>query len=346
MDWSLTPEQLEIQRSVAALCSDAHAASEDEAVIWRRFADAGWLGMHLPEAAGGLECGAVEVALLMQTLGLHGMPLPFVQRAIVFGGLLAAVTPDAQPLAATIAGEEIGVALIDPDLTVGDQVGKLSLVGSSVPLPGGHSAKHLLLLDNSQSAAWLVDVGADDVVREDVTLHGAGSAALFHWRDGGHVNAIELPGAECAQAWRDRIEPLAQLALAAFNLGAMEAALSASTAYSRERRQFGQRLADFQALQHLLADAGVDVELTGSLVFGAAMALDAGRDDARRLALSARVYADEAAKRVCKSAIQLHGAIATTDELEVGHHLSRVAVNANQLGTTQQLLRRLAVSAD
>ena len=94
--------------------------------------------------------------------------------------------------------------------------------------------------------------------------------------------------------------------------------------YTKQRVQFGQPLASFQALQHRMSNMLIQTELTRSLIYAACDAADSGRDDAARFARAAKVKATTVGRKVSQEAIQLHGGIATTDEYIVGHFFKRI----------------------
>ena len=341
MDWQLSAEQSEIRRSIDALCSEAAAANENDAAVWRRLAESGWLGLGLPETVGGLDCGAVETAVMLERLGYHGVTAPYIPSIVWFGGVLAAATGQHAVLQRLIAGELHGaVVAADAGLTWTEDKLVTRVTGRSAPVWGADSADHMLVHHSvNPSTVWLLPTAMQGISITPVRLHGGAGAAVVTFDDVQLSPDMRLSLPQAVEG--HSALTYARLAQAAYALGAMRAALEASVDYLCQRRQFGQRLADFQALQHELADAEIDTELVHSLVFGAAMTIDSAQSNAARMALQARVFADEAAKRVCKRAIQLHGAIATTDELAVGHHLSRVAVNATMLGTTAQIVDAL-----
>ena len=98
-----------------------------------------------------------------------------------------------------------------------------------------------------------------------------------------------------------------RLNIAACSLGGGAAALEAAKSYILERRQFGRRLADFQALQFKLADMATELEAARLMVRNAAQALDAGAPRATELCAMAKRFATDAGFKVANDALQLHG---------------------------------------
>ena len=98
-----------------------------------------------------------------------------------------------------------------------------------------------------------------------------------------------------------------RLNIAACSVGGARACLEAARAYMLERKQFGKRLAEFQALQFRLADMATELEAARLMVHGAALRLDAGAPDATVFCAMAKRFATDAGFRVANEALQLHG---------------------------------------
>jgi alkylation response protein AidB-like acyl-CoA dehydrogenase len=133
--------------------------------------------------------------------------------------------------------------------------------------------------------------------------------------DDARVGEVGAAGAAAARA-RAGFD----LAVAALALGCGQGALDAAVAYAKDRKQFGQPIASFQAIQWMLADARVELEAARLLVPRAAATEDAGGDAAGDAA-TARLYAAEAASRACSRALQVHGGYGYTKEFPVERHL-------------------------
>jgi butyryl-CoA dehydrogenase len=97
-----------------------------------------------------------------------------------------------------------------------------------------------------------------------------------------------------------------RVGIAAQAVGIAQAALDEAVKYAKERIQFGQRLADFQALQFTLADMAVDVEVAKTMLYRAAGMKDAGQKYTRESAI-AKLFASEMSHRVCHKSLQIHG---------------------------------------
>ena len=123
------------------------------------------------------------------------------------------------------------------------------------------------------------------------------------------------------------------LACAAQLLGAGRALLEASVRHARQRAQFGRPVGAFQAVKHRLADVAIGLEFAGPLLDAAAAALDAGSGDAARDVSAAKVACTDAARRAARAALQVHGAIGYTEELDLHLWLLKVRALAGAWGS-------------
>jgi alkylation response protein AidB-like acyl-CoA dehydrogenase len=159
---------------------------------------------------------------------------------------------------------------------------------------------------------------------------------LADTQDGGHFGTLTLDDAPAEPVGGDAAAALedATLATAAALLGVMERAFALTLEYLKTRQQFGRPIGSFQALQHRAVDLQIQIALTRASVTAAARTLDGTAGvDARRAAVSrAKARASAAAMVVTREAVQLHGAIGTTDEYDVGLFLRRAMVLANLYG--------------
>ena len=120
--------------------------------------------------------------------------------------------------------------------------------------------------------------------------------------------------------------------VAADLLGSAEAALDLTRQYASERVQFGRPIGTFQAVSHRLADTLVDVEIGRSLLYGACLAIEEGRENAAPLVSAAKASLSDAAVRAAETALQIHGGVGFSWEYDVHLHLRRSRCNAALLG--------------
>jgi len=308
------------------------------------FAEMGWTGLGLPEDAGGYGGGAADIAVIAEELGRGLVTEPFIGCVVAPGALLAACGATAD-LAALVAGETVfAVAHDEPEAR-----GKTQWVttrarrdGDGWVLDGlkcvvaGATAADVFLVSARTSGD---DGDADGISLFRVPATAAGVAVKpFRTIDNQQVGDVALDGARLeagaligaegqAFAALDAMTARSIMAACADAVGAMEQALWTTRDYLRTRRQFGAALADFQALQHRLADMFVELELARASLARGLGALDLADADERRALVSAsKARIGRAGFHVGAQGIQLHGGMGMTEECVIGHYFRRLKV--------------------
>lgn len=129
---------------------------------------------------------------------------------------------------------------------------------------------------------------------------------------------------------------------AAEAVGLLSKLVADTVDYAKQRKQFGQTIGSFQALQHRMVDMHVHVELTRSAAIFAALNLNAPAEERAMAASAAKVTFANACRFVGQNAVQLHGGMGMTDELPIGHYFKRATVLENEFGTAGWHLTRHA----
>lgn len=305
---------------------------------WTAMAEMGWMAMPFHEDQGGLGFGMQECAAVAEQFGRHLVIEPVMDSVVIAGSLLTfdGVNTPTDIIEQMASGEAlVVVANAEPDSApsfinthsrLQAVAGGYRLVGEKVFAAGGGSATHFIVTARlgDKFAYVLVDRHAEGlVVNHYQTYDGRSGANL--------ILDVLIPEEHLIASGETAILAFARararviLMASAETLGAMEAALEATVDYTKQRVQFGQPLASFQALQHRMADMLIQVELCRSLVEAACRAHDEGSDDEAQLILATKVKTATAGRAITQEAIQLHGGIATTDEYIVGHFFKRVA---------------------
>ncbi len=132
-----------------------------------------------------------------------------------------------------------------------------------------------------------------------------------------------------------------RVSIAALALGLGEGALAMAITYARERRQFGKPIADFQAIQWMLADSRTELDAARLLVWRAASLADQGTPYSREASM-AKLFASEAASRACNRAVQIHGGYGYTREFAVERHLRDAKLCEIGEGTSE--VQRLVIA--
>ncbi len=132
------------------------------------------------------------------------------------------------------------------------------------------------------------------------------------------------------------------IALAAEMLGSLQAAFERTLDYLKQRKQFGELIGSFQALQHRAAKMFCEIELSKSVVLKALQAIDEDAANISLMASLAKVQVAETFRLVSDEAIQMFGGIGMTDEEDIGFYLKRARVAQQTLGDEHYHVQRYA----
>jgi alkylation response protein AidB-like acyl-CoA dehydrogenase len=366
VDLALTEEQQLIRETARAFCDREivpHARDWDrtermDPVIVPKLADVGFLGCALPERYGGMGLDTVSYCLVMEELGRADSSV----RGIVSvnnglaGKTIAAWGSEEQRaewLPKLCSGEALGCyALTEP----GSGSDPASLVtrakrdggdwivtGSKIFITLGSWAGVALVFARTGGAGargitcFLVPAASDGFSARKIDgklgLRAQDTAELF--LDGVRVPDSARLGDEGA-GFKVAMSALdnGRISLAAGSVGIAAGCLDASTAYAKERSQFGKPIAGFQLVQELLAEMSVETEAARLMAWRAAHLADTGQP--YTLAASqAKVYASEVAVRAANAAVQVHGGYGYVDEFPVQKYLRDARVSTLYEGTSQ-----------
>jgi len=320
--------------------------------LWRACADMGFAGVLVPEAHGGPGLGLVEAGAIMEAIGHNLSALPFLSTAVLGAWLLGRHGDPAQQarLLAPIAAGTHLVALAADEVprhrprrqrlrALADGAG-FRLTGTKTCVVDGHVADTLVVVARSGGAdddeegitLFLVDANAPGVRRERTVMVDAHNAARIAFDDVRVGPDAVLGAVGGGRAILDGALDVGRVALAAELLGIADEASGRTLHYLKERRQFGRLIGEFQALQHRAADLYCEIEVSRAVVMGACRAVDRGAADAPALASAAKARAGASATRAVQEAVQMHGGIGMTDELEIGFFMKRARVADALLG--------------
>jgi alkylation response protein AidB-like acyl-CoA dehydrogenase len=125
-------------------------------------------------------------------------------------------------------------------------------------------------------------------------------------------------------------------------VGAMAALIERCVAFAKTRHAFGKPIGQFQAIGHRLVDMHVCYEQASAIAIKAALKLSTASTDTRPTISACKVSVGKEAAVIGKCAVQLHGAMGTTDELDIGHYFKRLTAIQTTFGSTHEHLRRYA----
>lgn len=337
--------------------SGAHFARKH----WQHFADMGWLALDIAEADGGVGASSFELTQLMEPLG-HGLLLePVVDTAVLCATILGTSgnAGERQRLLESIATGETVMALAHQEQDARNEY-QVQLRSSARRVADGwalNGQKHrvfhggvadrflvsVTLEDSNEAALFVVDRAAAGMTANTYELIDGSRAADLHLQDVQVTDASLLLRGEAVQQAIETGLDRAILALCAASVGSMEAVMAMTADYLKTRVQYGKPLAQFQALQHRMAEMFVETDQARSMLFSAINAFDSGDVETRRQALSgAKVFIARAHYFVASQGIQLHGGIGTTDEYAVGHHYKAAVLFEKRFGDSDFHLSRAA----
>lgn len=291
--------------------------------LWTEMAALGFAGVIVPEEYGGAGLGYVALGAVLEESGRTLVASPLHSSALAGASALLLAGTDAQKrewLPKIASGEAIATLAVDEGAHHAPARSKLKseggkLTGEKRYVADGHIAD--LIIVAGADALYLVKADAAGLARRElVTADSRGAADLkFEATPAERMNG----GADVIDAILDR----ARIGLAAEMVGAASEAFEITSEYLKTRRQFGQVIGGFQALQHRAAKLFTDLELTRSCVLAALGALDRGDKRIAEYASLAKARASETAHLASNEIVQLHGGIGMTDAHDAGLYLKR-----------------------
>jgi alkylation response protein AidB-like acyl-CoA dehydrogenase len=311
MDLELNDEQRWLREAVETLLGR-------EGRPWDRLVEFGALSV-----GGDDGLGAVELCLIARALGAHLAPVPYLGSAAVrFAG------------AADLGDEAVALAMLEPGASWAAPPARTTLVGhvltgrkTAVEHAGAVARLAVIAAAPEGPVLAVVDAGASGLAC--VAQPALDPAAPMYAVELDDVPVVSEPlGGDAIR----RLETIGALLAAAEAVGASGRMLEDACNYAAERRQFGRRIAGFQALRHLLADMYVRQASSWSSVLYAAAALDEDAGQASRTVSVAKAYVSRAAREVAHGAIQVFGGIAVTEEHPAHRFLRRIMVRERQFG--------------
>jgi alkylation response protein AidB-like acyl-CoA dehydrogenase len=332
---------------------------EYDVSVWRRMAELGWAGILVPETYGGSGLGLADAAIVAEGVGRALMPEPFTACAVLAAGVLAGASNE--PLKHALLPRIVRGELV-PTVAWQEQPAQLDsahVATAAVPFEGGYRLNGTKRYVPGAAGADLFVVAARSdagLVLACVDRNSAGvSVDLEPLADGRHFGTIALSdvvvpservaaSGEGASAMLGAALDHAAAVAGAELYGAMSRALEMSVDYMKTRVQFGRPIGSFQGLQHRAVDLHIQRELASAVLEEGLRELDTHPAAERRAAIASRIKArcSEAALRVTREAIQIHGAIGFTDAYDAGLYLKRALVLSAWLGNAAQHRRRYA----
>lgn len=316
---------------------------------WQAYAELGWLALRLPEAHGGMDADPLVVGALMEVVGSRLLMEPVLASAIVGTELLLQQASAAQQDAYLPGLADGSLKLAFADAEPGDGAYRCTvragcLIGAKIAVLHGDLADRLIVsaVDadrGGEMRLYLVDPASSRVEATRFRLVDGRGAANFRFA-GTAVEALD-PEREgsAAQAIAD-VHERATMASCAEALGIVRMLVAATCDYLKIRTQFGRPIGTNQVLQHRAVEMFLLQEEIAALTLAAQRAMALPAAERARVISGAKAYICGAARTVANEAVQMHGGVGVTDELDVSHYFRRLMVNAALFGNRDQHFAR------
>ena len=340
---------------------DANDATGFSRDLWKQFAEMGFTGILVGEEQGGLGLGHVEAGVVLEEIGRNLSPSPFLTTAVAAVAALKGTAHADRWFPGIVAGETVAALAIDERAKHGDAIAmRAERSGNGFRLSGekrfvahGHVADLLIVAartagaDGEDAGITLFALPKDTPgISHDAERLADSSLAARSKFDGVEVDADAVIGdVDNGRALLNRLLSAGRTGAAAEMLGVGGGAMDMTTAYLKERKQFGVLIGSFQALQHRAAHLYSEMEVARAAVLKAQQLLDAGDARADEAVSVAKAMTGLATTLSVQEGIQMHGGIGMTDEYDIGFYMKRARVLAEMFGDTNYHADRLARAA-
>lgn len=362
----LNEEQRMLQQSVADFLDaeapitalrtlrDAPPEQSFDASLWRQMVELGLPALTVPEAYGGVELGWMGLGAVCQEAGRRLSASPLISSAVLAQSVVlhcASLSQRELLLPAMVSGDWTASLALDDGshfqgVSTSCSVSEGRLNGTKYLVMDAAQASRLLVVAQREETGLgvaVIDVDTDGVSVVPVRLMDGRGYADIQFENVAVAETDWLAGDDVV-AGLERALAIATVALAAEMMGGARELLERTVAYLCEREQFGVKIGTFQALQHRCAQLYCDLELTQSAVDAALTALDYGSDDIAAMASAAKAMANDCFQSMSNQAVQLHGGMGVTDEMDIGLFLKRSRVCNQLLGDADWHRRRFATA--
>jgi alkylation response protein AidB-like acyl-CoA dehydrogenase len=319
--------------------------------LWKQFGEMGFTGVLIPEAEGGMGMGHVEAGIVLEEIGRNLSPSPFLSTSVIAVEALnfADKAMRERWFPGIIAGESvIGMAI---DEGAKHAPAKIACVaersGNGFKLSGhkqfvvqGASADMLIVAARTAGSAGETDGLTLFAVEKDAAglsldaVRLVDSAVAAHVKlDGVEVTADSVIG-EVDGGWKvlSKVLNAGRTGAASEMVGVGAGAMELTFAYLKQRKQFGQLIGEFQALQHRAAHLYGEMEGARSVVLKAQNLLDEGDASAEIYVSAAKAKAGLACNLAVREGVQMHGGMGMTDEYDIGLYMKRDRALAEFMG--------------
>ncbi|MDG2026791.1 MAG: acyl-CoA/acyl-ACP dehydrogenase [Acidimicrobiales bacterium] len=363
MDLELSDDQFELRDNIRTVLEGACPPSVVRAIhdgdgtadeLWAQMVELYWPALGVPEAAGGLGFGFVEVGLLAEELGRAAAPGPLLAVVSQYVPMLVEVG-DAELLATAASGERVGaLAFAEQGRWTTDAIGSSAsnadgewrVSGTKAMVLGGEYADVFAFVARADAGigVFLVDAADAAVTVPGSIDPGIGLADVACADTPARLLIGPGPAAEAAL---DLVAQAAAAAMALHTVGACRRIFEVTLEYAKVREQYDRVIGSFQALKHRFADMFLAVERANAVGYYAALAIAEEDVDRSSAVSTAKAAAGECQRLIAEDGLQLHGGIGYTWENDLHFLLKRAKAGDILCGSTAfhraQLARHLGL---
>jgi pimeloyl-CoA dehydrogenase small subunit len=373
MDFSFTEEQTLLRNSVQKLVQNDYTFEGRRGIVksdtgwsqknWMKFAELGLLGASFSEEQGGLGGGPIETMIVMEEFGRGLVVEPYLGTVVLAGGFLRHAGSKAQQekfipeivegkrvFAFAFAEPQGRYNLADLNVTAKKAGAGYTLNGHKAVVIGAPWADSLIVTartsggqrDEKGVSVFVVDKKAKGVsCRDYPTVDGLRASEVTFENVALGADAL-IGQADNGLALVERVVDEGIAALSAEAIGAMKVLNDTTVEYCKTRKQFGVPIGKFQVLQHRMVDMFMNYEQSVSITYMVTLKLNESENERKKAASAAKVQIGKAGRFIGQNAVQLHGGMGMTDELNVGHYFKRLTMIDTMFGNVDHHLKRYA----
>ena len=373
MDFSFTEEQTLLRNSVQKFVQNDYAFEARRAIAkseagwkrdnWKKFAELGLLAAPFAEEHGGLGGGPVETMIIMEEFGRGLVIEPYLGTVVLAGGFLShggtkpqkeqfipEIVEGKRVFAFAFAEPQGRYNLADLNVTAKKSGAGYALNGHKAVVIGAPWADSLIVTartsggqrDEKGVSVFVVDKKAKGVSTRDYpTVDGLRASEVTFENVALGADAL-IGQADNGLPLIERVLDEGIAALSAEAIGAMKVLNDTTVEYCKTRKQFGVPIGKFQVLQHRMVDMFMNYEQSVSITYMLTLKLGESEAERKKAASAAKVQIGKAGRFIGQSAVQLHGGMGMTDELNIGHYFKRLTMIDTMFGNVDHHLKRYA----
>ncbi len=373
MDFSFTEEQTLLRNMVQSFVQDNYDFDSRQKIVrseegmsrdnWAQFAELGLLAAPFAEEFGGLDGGPIETMIIMEEFGRGLVVEPYLPSVVLCGGILSRHGSDAQKQAhipAIAGGEDIwALAYSEPQsrynpadikTSAKEEGGNYILNGNKAVVHGAPWANKLIVsarisgkqYDHEGIGLFIVDKSADGVSTQDYPTVDGGRASEITLENVSVAADAMIGDAKQGVAILEEAIDYGIGAICGEAIGGMKVTNDATVEYCKTRKQFGVPIGSFQVLQHRMVDMFMEYEQSVSMAYMVNMKLVEDESERKKAASGAKVQIGKSGRYIGQEAVQMHGGMGMTDELNIGHYFKRLTMLDTLFGNMDYHLKRFA----